>query len=62
MYSGFLWILTNVGDIDIFSIENTSKTIIKEIPGIIIQIIIIPQIVKKMRAGLKEVYGGISEL
>lgn len=62
IYFGGLWILTNVSIIDAFSIKNTIKTILKEIPAIIIQIIVVPPILKKMKAGLKEVYGGISEL
>lgn len=60
IYFVCLWILTNVSTIDLFSIEKTIKTIIKETPGIIIQIIIIPPILKKMKSGLKEVYGVIS--
>ncbi len=59
-YFGGMWLLEAIISIGDISIKSMIKIIIEQIPGMILQIIVIPPVLKKLKSGLEELYGVIS--
>ena len=55
-----MWFLGNIINVGYISIKSIIKIIIEQIPGMILQIIVIPPLLKKVKSGLEELYGVIS--
>lgn len=60
IYFGGMWFLGNIINVGYISIKSIIKIIIEQIPGMILQIIVIPPLLKKVKSGLEELYGVIS--
>lgn len=60
VYFGGIWILGDIISVGDISIKSIIKIIIEQIPGMILQIIVIPPLLKKLKSGVKELYGVIS--
>ena len=59
-FIGGMWFLGNIINVGDISIKSIIKIIIEQIPGMILQIIVIPPLLKKVKSGLEELYGVIS--